>query len=217
MIVTLPVAMPLATGSLFSVIPHRTAHPIDAVAEAMNPKPFVAPAADEPKLEAMIRQHGPALARLIHRLGGWQKPDCDDLLQDVFVAALRHIDQFEGRSALPTWLTRIAINAVRAERRRRWMSAKHWAAMARHRSAAAPGAAAADAMAEADDDRARLIETMRSLPAKYREVLVLRYLEELDIDAVAAATGQSRNAAAVRLHRAKHLLEAALSKGSRAK
>jgi RNA polymerase sigma-70 factor, ECF subfamily len=44
---------------------------------------------------------------------------------------------------------------------------------------------------------------VKSLPARYREVVVLRYLEELPIETVAEALGLSRNTVEVRLHRAR--------------
>ncbi len=163
-------------------------------------------------LEAMIARHGPALARLIHRLSGWQRPDCEDLLQDVFVAALRHADRFEGRSALPTWLTRIAINAVRAERRRRLVSARHWLSVVRQ---GLSDNVPADERAEMHDEHGRVTAAMRALPAKYREVLVLRFLQDMEPAEVAATLGLTPNAAAVRLHRAKQLLEAALQTPTR--
>ena len=45
------------------------------------------------------------------------------------------------------------------------------------------------------------------LPGKYREVIVLRYLQEMDLDAIAEVLGASRSAIEVRLHRARAMLK----------
>ena len=212
---TAPAAATTAAAGAFAVIPGAVAHLTLSVSDAAEHPAVVAGAARADTavaLDEMIGRHGPALSRLIHRLSGWQTPDCDDLLQDVFVAALRHADRFERRSALPTWLTRIAINAVRAERRRRLTSARHWLTVVRHRMS---DSEPADHRAEVRDEHSRVAAAMRSLPAKYREVLVLRFLQEMELDAVAEALGLSTNAVAVRLHRAKQMVEAALRTGPR--
>jgi RNA polymerase sigma-70 factor (ECF subfamily) len=45
--------------------------------------------------------------------------DAEDAVQDAFLSASRHIANFEGRSAVTTWLTRIVINAALMMRRKR--------------------------------------------------------------------------------------------------
>jgi RNA polymerase sigma-70 factor (ECF subfamily) len=52
---------------------------------------------------------------------------------------------------------------------------------------------------------------VRDLPAKYREVVVLRYLEEMDVEQVARLLKISRSAVDVRLHRARKMLRTALA------
>ncbi|HTV59765.1 MAG TPA: RNA polymerase sigma factor [Verrucomicrobiae bacterium] len=45
--------------------------------------------------------------------------DAEDAIQDAFLSAVRHLDQFEGRSKFVTWLTRVVINAAAMIRRRK--------------------------------------------------------------------------------------------------
>jgi len=45
--------------------------------------------------------------------------DAEDAVQDAFLSALRHVDQFEGRAKMSTWLTAIVINSARMKLRRR--------------------------------------------------------------------------------------------------
>src|SRR5438132_57609 len=67
-------------------------------------------------LAQLVDLHHQRIARLVQRLSGWSGEN-DDLVQEVFVAALRGARRFDGRSSVETWLTRIAINACRADRR----------------------------------------------------------------------------------------------------
>lgn len=45
--------------------------------------------------------------------------DAEDAVQDAFLSALRHVDQFKGRAKMSTWLTAIVINSARMKLRRR--------------------------------------------------------------------------------------------------
>src|SRR5215470_19051310 len=45
--------------------------------------------------------------------------DAEDAVQDAMLSALRHLDQFDGRSQMSTWLTSILRNAVLMQIRRR--------------------------------------------------------------------------------------------------
>lgn len=69
----------------------------------------------------LVRLHRPRVFALALHLSG-NRADADDITQDVFVKALHRIEDFEGRSALFTWLYRItmhrALNFRRDTRRR---------------------------------------------------------------------------------------------------
>src|ERR1700747_991004 len=45
--------------------------------------------------------------------------DAEDAVQDAFLSALTHVDQFKGRAKMSTWLTTIVINSARMKLRRR--------------------------------------------------------------------------------------------------
>lgn len=47
------------------------------------------------------------------------REDAEDALQDAFLSAYRHLDQFDGRAQLSSWLTRIVLNAACDQLRRR--------------------------------------------------------------------------------------------------
>src|SRR5262249_47022246 len=70
--------------------------------------------------DQIVTIHQEKITRLVHRLLGWQS-DVEDVVQDVFVDALSALRKFDGRSAVLTWLTRIAINRCRTHQRRQWL------------------------------------------------------------------------------------------------
>jgi RNA polymerase sigma-70 factor, ECF subfamily len=60
--------------------------------------------------EALLAHHPQLFWHAFRILGN--REDAEDALQDAFLNAARHFDQFEGRSKLSTWLTRVVINSA---------------------------------------------------------------------------------------------------------
>ena len=111
--------------------------------------------------------------------GDWHR--ADDHAQAAFVALHRHWRRIRDHAALDAWMRRTLVRAVVDESRRPWR---------RERSTAEPAdgtsvPSASDAVAT----RHVLVDGLRSVPPRQRAVLVLRFLEGLDIAGTAAALG----------------------------
>jgi len=68
--------------------------------------------------EILMRRYNQRLyrvARVILRNDG----EAEDVMQDAYVRAYQHLDQFAGKAAFATWLTRIAVHEALARKRRR--------------------------------------------------------------------------------------------------
>jgi RNA polymerase sigma-70 factor (ECF subfamily) len=78
---------------------------------------FDVAAATQVDPRAFYETHADFVRRAVIRLGG-PGQDVDDLMQDVFLIALRKLDEFEGRSKVTTWLYGIAARVVSSARRR---------------------------------------------------------------------------------------------------
>lgn len=174
-----------------------------------RPRPSTA-ASGEADFHRTLCAEAPRLRRLVHRLLGFTASagDLDDVVQDALLAACRHRDGFRGEARLSTWLTRIALRKAhdfaRRERLRRRLFA--WLPGGRAEHLADPPAGA-----EGPDERllpARL--ALQQLDHKDREVLVLRYLEDRPIVAIAELLGCTRAAIDARLSRARQRLRARL-------
>lgn len=111
--------------------------------------------------------------------GDWHR--ADDHAQAAFVALHRHWRRIRDHAALDAWMRRTLVRAVVDESRRPWR---------RERSTAEPvHVAAVPAAAENVVTRHVLVDGLRSVPSRQRAVLVLRFLEGLDVAATAAALG----------------------------
>src|SRR5262245_24739821 len=67
-------------------------------------------------LEALMAAHGPRVYRLAHGVTR-NSADAEEVVQDVFLTVIRRIGDFEGRSALSTWIYRITMNTALNKRR----------------------------------------------------------------------------------------------------
>jgi RNA polymerase sigma factor (sigma-70 family) len=162
---------------------------------------------DAGAFDEVVRMHQTRVARMVHRLLGWPG-DVDDVVQEVFLAAWRHRRKFRGGSSLATWLTAIAVNKCRSHERRRVLG-RFWRSWQEVRAGEA-GAPAEDSPLVRQETAAAVRRAVEGLPPRCREVVVLRYLEDMPVSEVAVVLGISANAAQVRLARAKDRLHTLL-------
>ena len=140
--------------------------------------------------------------------------DARDVVQEAFVNAFRAVDKFEGSARLSTWLHRIVVNAalMRLRKRRRkpeqsieellpgFLEDGHM-----ERPASPWRGEGRDAL-EREELRELLRRKIQELPESYRNVLLLRDIEELDTEETAQIMGISNGAVKTRLHRARQAL-----------
>ena len=167
--------------------------------------------------ESLVRAYTPRLLAVARRMLGSDE-DARDVVQDGFLNAFRAIDRFEGHAKLSTWLHRIVVNAalmkLRTRRRKPEESLEPLLPSFRenghHADKFSAWDEAADDLAEREETRQVVREAILSLPETYREVLVLRDIEEMNTDETARALGITPNAVKIRLHRARLALRTLL-------
>ena len=158
-----------------------------------------------------------------------------DVLQEAWLAALRSIQTFEGRSTVRTWLIGIAVNIARSRRRREARSSAFsvlLSALAERRTSPTvdpsrfqgrtgddPGAWRLPPAAWSDLPEAQLLgkevlgevkTAIEALPEAQRVVIQMRDVEGFATDEVARILGISAANVRVRLHRARALVRARL-------
>ena len=141
-------------------------------------------------------------------------------MQEAFVSAARAIDGFAGDSKVSTWLHRIVINTALMKLRTRKRRAEEpiedllpsFDADGRRIGAAATWETPSDVLLERRETRAMVRRCIDRLPERYRTVLLLRDIEELDTQESADVLGTTPNTVKIRLHRARQALRTLLER-----
>jgi RNA polymerase sigma-70 factor (ECF subfamily) len=159
-----------------------------------------AQAGDPSALEELIVRHDSALRYFVRRL--LDRPSlADDVVQEVWLAAIRHVKRIRSGAAFRVWLYRVARNRavshLRGESLRR----------TRPLDEAIDAAADDDLSSLKDDDAALVHDALGRLSIEHREALTLRFLEELSYDEIAEVLDCSVGTVRSRLHYAKKNLE----------
>ena len=159
--------------------------------------------------DRIVERYSADIGALANRLLGWPG-DVEDVSQEVFLAAYLGLERFRCECSLKSWLFTITINKCRSHRRRQLLRLRTFSRAAeRRRLPSAPTACKNPTDMETLN---RVRSAVAALPAKYREPVVLRYLQELPTDEISQILGISQNALHVRLSRARRRLRENLSK-----
>lgn len=147
-----------------------------------------------------------AVYNLAYRMLG-NAEDAEDASQEIFLRAYTRLASFDRARRFSTWLLSIGANyCIDRLRRRRfnWMTLDD-AAYAL--PSAEPGP---ERRALRHEQQQIVQQALQKLPEHYRLVTLLRYWHDLSYDEIAQATGLTESTIKTRLHRARHMLAAAL-------
>jgi RNA polymerase sigma-70 factor (ECF subfamily) len=162
---------------------------------------------DGEALDALLQDVQPQIYRFSLKMCG-QAEDAQDVLQETLLAAARTMRGFRGASSVSTWLYTIA-RSFCIKKRRRSVFAPEVVSLdadpAATRAVASPAPDPERGLADRELSEA-LDSAIAGLEPGSREVLVLRDVEGLSADEVAAVTGLSVPAVKSRLHRARLLV-----------
>lgn len=154
-------------------------------------------------IEELIDRYGDSILRLCLICMG-ERQLAEDAFQETFLKAWTHRATFRGDASEKTWLTRIALNTCRSMLRSDWFRLrKRTQDVDRLPEVSAPETAH-------DPD---LTREVCALPARYREVILLYYFENLNTREIAALLRLPAGTVSTRLRTAKKLLRTALEGG----
>lgn len=148
---------------------------------------------DPAAVPELLDVYGDKLLRSAFHLCG-NETEAQDLVQETFLQALRSVHRFQGRSRLYTWLHAILLNLSRHYHRRQkriiYDDERVHQEIADENSNQLDAGTAASALQTA----------LQQLSSAHREIIVLRYYENLKIHEIAAHLGISKGTVKSRLH-----------------
>lgn len=153
--------------------------------------------------EVIMRRYNQRLYRVARAILR-NDAEAEDVMQDAYVRAYEHLDQFAARAPFSTWLTRIAVHESLHRLRRRNCNQslddiEYDGDLSMELTARSPDP---EQNASGAQLRELLEEAVLGLPENYRTVIMLRDIEELSTAETAQALDLTEQNVKVRLHRA---------------
>ncbi len=158
-------------------------------------------------IEALFREHSAYVAGLAYKLLG-RNDEVDDVVQDVFIGAMRGLSSLREPGAARGWLATVTVRMV--GRRLRWRKVAHFFGSTRP-AEEYERVASAEASPEQRALLARVYAVLDELPVPQRMAWTLRHVEGERLEAVAAACGCSLATAKRRIAAAQDFLEQVMS------
>jgi RNA polymerase sigma-70 factor, ECF subfamily len=150
---------------------------------------------DPAGLRELVSTYGDRLLRSAFMLCG-NETEAQDLVQDTFLQAMRSVDRFQGRSTVYTWLYAILLNLTRHYHRDRIRIVYDNELAGREISPSEESPAQSDSGTASS----ALSEALKQLSGPHREVIVLRYYEDMKIQEIARHLRISKGTVKSRLH-----------------
>ena len=161
---------------------------------------------DRDAYRELVSRFGPRLGYYLRKLLG-RDDRADDIAQEVWVAVLRQLSKLRDAGAFTAWLYRIAHNKAMLDARRngRMRTTTH----------EVEEIASEEEEVFTRDDAARIHAALDQLEPSQREVLVLRFLEDLSYDEISQVVGCPVGTVRSRIHYAKAQLRKLLESESK--
>ena len=168
--------------------------------------------------DELFDRHYPPTGRFVFQLGHhFLKEDVEEICQEVFLSAIRHLGSFQGQSQFQTWLFRIAANKARDYRERQHAAKRGGGRVPLSLQAEDPDTGLAlDPPSTAPSPDAALINAEQAgmvhraldrVGAPCREVLELRYFGDLSYDEIGASLDLNPKTVSSRLSKCLDKLE----------
>lgn len=159
---------------------------------------------DEPAFEELLKAYGPRLLQFTRKMMQSAPHIVEDLNQDIWLSIYRGLPGLLDASKFRPWAFRIARDRIYKEFRRRRLLVEPL-----HEEMH-------ETISETEEtlpiDREELQRALNVLSPDHREVLVLRFLEEMNYEEIAQITGSTLGTVRSRLHYGKRALKTVLEK-----
>lgn len=178
-------------------------------------------ARDERAFNELVASYERRVFVLVFRMIG-RREEAEDLAQEVFVQVFKAIDQFRGDSKLSTWIYRIAVNLCK--NRSKYLSRRHAnntddvddladrSSLAGAKGVSVGDVARPDELVEGMQMETIVKRAIGEVDVEFREALILRDVEDLAYEEIAAVIGVPEGTVKSRIHRGRAQLRALVEK-----
>ena len=159
----------------------------------------------------LVRRYKDDLTNFVFRFVG-DRAEAEDIVQETFVRVFRKKGLYTGVAKFSTWLYTIATNLAKTRLRRRalWRFVRIGGGEDGPEFDLPDEEARPDTAADESLREARIQKALEALPVKFREVIVLRDIQELTYEEIAAITGSAIGTVKSRINRARMQLRTLL-------
>ncbi len=176
---------------------------------------------DERAFNDLVSLYEVRVFRLVFRMLG-RREEAEDMVQEVFVQVFKSIDSFRGEAKLATWIYRIAINLCKnrskylhrrkSEAQDELEPAAERRPLTEARGVTSGEAAPPDQLVQGYQLEQIVKFCIAELEPDFREVLVLRDVEDLTYEEIVEITGLAEGTVKSRIHRARGMLKEKVSR-----
>ena len=175
-------------------------------------------AGDSAAMEEFYNIYRNRLYFLVSQQVGQDHAIAEDLVHEIFLAALGSLDRFRGDSQLYTWLRSIALHKINDFYRRQAREPKPTTSSpdfdAIKLEQIGDNAPAILTDMESEEIRQSVHQALADLPEDYQEVLVLKYLKDMPVLAISQIMGRSPKSVEGLLSRARKAMRANLKENN---
>jgi RNA polymerase sigma-70 factor (ECF subfamily) len=148
----------------------------------------------------LVEEYKAPIFNLAYRMTG-SFEDSDDLTQETFIKAYQNLHRFDQSKKFFTWLYTIGINLIRNHLKKNDRKVVHLTASDSVVEHQAYEHKREEGETISEDKMARLEQVIRNLPVDLREAIILKFMNDLTFEEVAAVTDDSVSAVKMRIYR----------------
>ena len=160
----------------------------------------------------IVLRYQEKLSRYIQRISYFRKEDIEDILQEVFIKTYRNLYDYDDTLKFSSWIYRITRNQTIDEIRKKSKVSQVLSLEEKDLGKLIKSSVNLEKEFINKDYLEKIRIAIQNLPQKYRDVLVLRFLEEKDYEEIMDILKKPKGTVATLIKRGRSLLEKALKK-----
>ncbi len=159
----------------------------------------------------LVQRYHMQLSRFVNRISFFQSEDIEDILQNAYIKAYRNIHRYNKSMKFSTWLYHIVRNTTIDEIRKVSVRPKLYSLEDEDIPKLFISPENLEESMWRKEDISEVRKAIAALPEKYREVLVLRYIEDKTYEAIMDIVELPKGTVAARISRSKKILQKSIS------